>query len=167
LASSSRSKLPASASSSDPSWLVLHRTYRPCGSATTRVAPANSKRSSATCARARVTSVTSPAKEVPCERCVSAGRQKCYLWVVGDEATLVRAKARLQSMYVSHPYLSDVTVSARLRLHIEDNQLNATRDMQNINYCPLTSAEMQRFSEDFLNHDLLVLGLSLMGGMED
>jgi hypothetical protein len=52
-------------------------------------------------------------------------------------------------------------------LHIDDNQLNATRDMQNINYCPLTSTERQRFSKQFLNHDLLVLGLSLMGGMED
>jgi hypothetical protein len=105
-------------------------------------------------------------RQVPCERCVLHGRDKCYHWVVGDEATLVRAEARLQSMYVTHPYLSDETVSARLRLHIDDNQLNATRDMQNINYCPLTSNERQRFSEQFLNHDLLVLGLSLMSDME-
>jgi hypothetical protein len=39
--------------------------------------------------------------------------------------------------------------------------------MSNINHTPLTSPEHQRFSKRFLNHDLSILGLSLMGGMED
>jgi hypothetical protein len=80
-------------------------------------------------------------REVPCDRCVLSGREKCYHWVAGDEATLVRAEARLQSMYATHPYLSDVTVSERLYLHLDDDELNSTRKMSNINYRPLTSQE--------------------------
>jgi hypothetical protein len=106
-------------------------------------------------------------REVPCDRCVLSGREKCYHWVAGDEATLVRAEARLQSMYATHPYLSDVTVSERLYLHLDDDELNSTREMSNINYRPLTSQERELFSEHFINHDLSVLGLSLMGGLED
>jgi hypothetical protein len=60
-----------------------------------------------------------------------------------------------------------VTVSARLLLHIDDKQLNVAQDMQDINFCLLTSTEHQGLSKQFLNHDLLVLGLSQIEGEED
>jgi hypothetical protein len=102
-----------------------------------------------------------------CERCVRNGRQDCYHWVEGDPATLLRVQTKLDSMISTHPFLSDVTIQGRLRLHMDNNQLTKTRDMSNINFLPETPAERREFSEQFINHDLGVLQLSRLGGLED
>jgi hypothetical protein len=46
-------------------------------------------------------------------------------------------------------------------------QLGKTCDVSNINYEPQSSNERRMFFEEFLNHDLSILHLSLMGGTED
>jgi hypothetical protein len=102
-----------------------------------------------------------------CERCIRNGRQECYHWVEGDPATLLREQSKLDSMKSTHAFLSDSTIQGRLRLHMDNNQLTQTRDMSNINYIPETVAERRMFSESFLNHDLGVLQLSRLGGLED
>jgi hypothetical protein len=106
-------------------------------------------------------------RQFQCERCVRDGRQECYHWVVGDPVTLARVQSSLEGMRGTHAFLNDATVLPRLRLHLDHHQLFQTRDMSNVNYLPLTSAERRQFSEDFLNHDLGVLQLSLMGGMDE
>jgi hypothetical protein len=76
-----------------------------------------------------------------CDRCVRDGRRECYHWVVGDPVTLARVQTSLAGMIGNHAFLSDATVLPRLRLHLDIHQLYQTRNMSNINYLPLTSAE--------------------------
>jgi hypothetical protein len=64
-------------------------------------------------------------------------------------------------------FLSDASIQGRLRLHMDNNQLTRTRDMSNINYIPENTSERRMFSEQFLNHDLGLLQLSRLGGLED
>ncbi len=106
-------------------------------------------------------------RAIPCERCVSRGRQNCYHWTACDPASLEKAQERLNGMVASHPYLSDNGVHSKLCLRFDDHQLGMTRDMSNINYEPQTSNERRTFSEEYLNHDLALLQLSLMGSTED
>jgi hypothetical protein len=70
-------------------------------------------------------------------------------------------------MISTHAFLSDPTIQGRLRLRLDNNQLTQTRDMSNIKYIPENTAERQKFSESFLNHDLGILQLSRLGGLED
>jgi hypothetical protein len=102
-----------------------------------------------------------------CERCIRNGRKECYHWVEGDPATLLREQSKLDSMNSTHAFLSDAMIQGRLRLHMDNNQLTQTRDMSNINYIPQNMAECRMFSESFLNHDLGILQLSRLGGLED
>jgi hypothetical protein len=106
-------------------------------------------------------------RAIQCERCVSKGREKCYHWPTGDPATLIAAQERLNAMTVSHPYLADTGVYESLRVRFDDLQLGKTRDVSNIDYVPTSSNERRMFSEQYLNHDLSILQLSLMGSTED
>jgi hypothetical protein len=58
-------------------------------------------------------------------------------------------------------------MQAKLYLRFDNNQLGMTHDILNINYEPQTSNEHRTFSEEYLNHKLGLLQLSLMGGTED
>jgi hypothetical protein len=87
--------------------------------------------------------------------------------VVGDPATLLREQTKLDLMKHTHAFLSDASIQGRLRLHMDNNQLTQTRDISNINYIPENSSERRLFSEEFLNHDLGLLQLSRLGGIED
>jgi hypothetical protein len=84
-----------------------------------------------------------PRHQFQCEGCVCNGRQDCYHWVVGDPVTLARVQTSLTGMLGNHAFLSDATVLPRLHLHLDNQQLYQTSDMSNVNYLPLTSAELR------------------------
>jgi hypothetical protein len=101
-----------------------------------------------------------------CQRCVEKNSVKCFHWAVGDTPTLALASERLLSMSINHPYLADATIKAKLHVRLQENQLDATRDIGNILYEPENLQERRRFSEEFLNHDLRILGLPIIGNLE-
>jgi hypothetical protein len=53
-----------------------------------------------------------------------------------------------------------------LNVRFQENQLKATRDMGNILFQPENLQERHRFSQEFINHDLRILGLLLIGNLE-
>jgi hypothetical protein len=65
-----------------------------------------------------------------------------------------------------HPHLADATIKSRLNVRFAPNQMDAARDESNIAYCPQNQQERKRFSEEFLNHDLRILALPLLGSLE-
>ena len=69
-------------------------------------------------------------------------------------------------MTATHPYLADASILPRLLLGLDNNQMDKLRDMQNICFAPESLEERNRFSREFLNHDLDVLRLSKMGSIE-
>jgi hypothetical protein len=85
---------------------------------------------------------------------------------VGDEPTLSKAQERLVGMVATAPYLADETIQGRLLLRLDNNQMDKLRDMGNICFAPENLVERNRFSEEFLNHDLDILQLSRMGSIE-
>jgi hypothetical protein len=85
---------------------------------------------------------------------------------VGDTETLAKASERLEAMAVLHPHLADATIKSRLNVRFDPNQMDATRDESNIAYRPANHQERKRFSEEFLNHDLRILSLPLLGSLE-
>jgi hypothetical protein len=105
-------------------------------------------------------------RQIRCERCVLKGRESCHHYVVGDAETLSRAQERLQGMQATAPYLADAGIKERLLLRLENNQMDQLRDISNINFEPENILERNRFSEEFVNHDLSVLRLSRMGNLE-
>jgi hypothetical protein len=105
-------------------------------------------------------------RQIRCERCVLTGREACYHWDVGDESTLSKAQERLLGMVTTAPYLGDATIQARLLLRLDNNQMDKLRDIQNICFLPENQQERNRFSREFLNHDLDILRLSKMGSID-
>jgi hypothetical protein len=101
-----------------------------------------------------------------CEHCVEHNKEKCFHWEVGDTETLAKASKRLEAMALLHPHLMDATIKSKLNVRFAPNQMEATRDESNIAYCPQTAQERKRFSEEFLNHDLRILALPLLGSLE-
>jgi hypothetical protein len=69
-------------------------------------------------------------------------------------------------MVATAPYLADETIQGRLLLRLDNNQMDKLRDMGNIRFAPENLVERNRFSEEFLNHDLEILQLSRMGSIE-
>jgi hypothetical protein len=106
------------------------------------------------------------ARPIPCQSCVEKDRAKCYHYPVGDTATLAAASERLLSMSINHPHLADGTIKERLNVRFDENQMEATRDMGNILFLPENIQERLRFSQEFVNHDLSILGLPLIGNLE-
>jgi hypothetical protein len=105
-------------------------------------------------------------RAIPCQFCVEKNREKCYHYAVGDTATLELASQRLLAMAVNHPHLADATIKEKLNVRFDENQLEATRDMGNILFQPENVLERLQFSQEFLNHDLRILGLPLIGNLE-
>jgi hypothetical protein len=102
----------------------------------------------------------------PCQSCIDKDRDKCFHYAVGDTATLAAASERLRLMSLNHPYLADATIKEKLYVRLEENQLEAHRDMGNIRFQPENLQERHRFSQEFINHDLKILGLPLIGNLE-
>jgi hypothetical protein len=115
-------------------------------------------------------SIKSRGVELPrptrCQSCVLQNRGKCFHWAVGDTETLSKASERLEAMALLHPHLADASIKSKLNVRFEPNQIDATRDESNIAYCPQNLLERKRFSEEFLNHDLRILALPLLGTLE-
>jgi hypothetical protein len=69
-------------------------------------------------------------------------------------------------MAVNHPHLADATIKEKLNVRFDENQLEVTRDMGNILFQPENVLERLQFSQEFLNHDLRILGLPVIGNLE-
>jgi hypothetical protein len=104
--------------------------------------------------------------KVKCARCIETGRENCYHWEVGDEACMLRVQAELAVLKDTYPYLADESVLEKLKIRLDECQVNKLTDLTNIAYAPRNRAEKQLFGEVFLNHDLQVLGLSIVGSLE-
>jgi hypothetical protein len=109
--------------------------------------------------------VISPNK-VKCARCILKGKENCYHWDVGSEANMLRLQGELASLKQTYPYLADDSVLSRLKIRLDDSQVNKTRDKTNIEYVPRTIAQKEVFGKVFLNHDLQQLGLSIVGTLQ-
>jgi hypothetical protein len=96
-------------------------------------------------------------------RCLKTGRQNCYHWEVGDEACMIRLQGELQVIKEVYPYLADDSVLTRLKIRLDESQVNKLTDKTNIAFVPRNRVEKQQFGEVFLNHDLQQLGLSIVG----
>jgi hypothetical protein len=105
-------------------------------------------------------------RATPCQLCQQKNRDKCFHYAVGDHATLATASERLRLMAVNHPHLADAMIRERLYVCFQENQLGATRDIGNILFQPENLQERLRFSQEFINHDLRILGLPLIGNLE-
>jgi hypothetical protein len=117
------------------------------------------------CCACKSVDVHKPA-QIRCDRCVDNGRQKCYHHPVGDAATLSRIQERLAGMYTANTFLNEENLETSLRDRLDFNQLDRQTDIGNICFEPQTRQEQERFSEEFLNHDLGHLQLSCLGSLE-
>jgi hypothetical protein len=104
--------------------------------------------------------------KVKCSRCIETGRQNCYHWDVGDEACMIRLQGELEVLKGVYPYLADNSVLTRLKIRLDELQVNKLTDKTNIMFVPRNRGDKQHFGEAFLNHDLQQLGLSIVGTLE-
>jgi hypothetical protein len=93
--------------------------------------------------------------KVKCSRCLETGRQICYHWDVCSEENMIRLQGQLESLQEMYPYLADDAVlSNKLKIRLDDNQVNKYTDKTNIAFIPRNRVEKQLFGEAFVNHDL-------------
>jgi hypothetical protein len=62
-----------------------------------------------------------------------------------------------------HPYLADNLVLSRLKIHLDDCQVNKMPNKTSIAFLPWNRGEKESFGDAFLNHNLQQLGLSIVG----
>jgi hypothetical protein len=65
-----------------------------------------------------------------------------------------------------YPYLADDAVLSKLKIRLDDNQVNKFTDKTNICFVPRNRGEKRMFGESFLNHNLEQLGLSIVGSLQ-
>jgi hypothetical protein len=102
-------------------------------------------------------------KKVKCSRCQDKGKENCYHWDVCDADNMLRLQGQLQSLQEMYPYLADDAVLSKLKIRLDETQVNKLTDKTNIAFVPRNRQEKQLFGEAFLNHDLEQLGLSIVG----
>ena len=103
-----------------------------------------------------------------CPSCKSLGSTDCYHWEVGDRETLVRLQDDFSVTIKDFPFLAgdpNVTIY-KLKCHLDMTQIDKAKDPSNIDYEPVTPSDVSNFSRVYINHDLKVLGLSLLGNLE-
>jgi hypothetical protein len=69
----------------------------------------------------------------------------------------------LQEMY---PYLANDAVLSKLKICLDNKQVNKLTNKTNIAFLPWTIGQKQLFGEAFLNHDLQQLSLSIVGTLQ-
>jgi hypothetical protein len=69
-------------------------------------------------------------------------------------------------MHRSNAFLNEANIETGLRILLDNNQLDRRSDIGNICFEPQTRQEQERFSKEFLNHDLGHLQLSRLGSLE-
>jgi hypothetical protein len=103
--------------------------------------------------------------KVKCSRCQEKNKENCYHWDVCSEANMIRLQGQLEALHEMYPYLADDTVLSRLKIRLDDNQVNKSSDPSNICFVLRNRGEKQMFGQAFLNHDLQQLGLSIVGSL--
>jgi hypothetical protein len=104
--------------------------------------------------------------KVKCSRCLENGKQSCYHWDVCSKDNMIRLQGRLEALQEMYPYLADDAVLSKLKIHLDDDQVNKLTDKTNICFVPRNRGEKQMFGETFLNPDLEQLGLSIVGTLQ-
>ncbi len=98
-------------------------------------------------------------------RCIEKGKEFCYHWDVCSEEDMIRRQGQLESLNEMYPYLANQAVLSQLKIRLDDDQVNKLTDKTNICFVPRNRGEKQMFGEDFLNHNLEKLGLSIAGNL--
>jgi hypothetical protein len=93
-------------------------------------------------------------------------KENCHHWDVGSEANMVQLQGKLVSLQENYHYLADDAIMLKLKICLNDSQVNKTNNKTNIVYLPRTIGEKELFGEVFLNHDLQQLGLSIVGTLQ-
>ncbi len=79
---------------------------------------------------------------------------------------MIRLQGQLEALQEMYPYLADDAVLSKLKIRLDDDQVNKLTDKTNICFVPRNRGEKQMFGEAFLNHDLQQLGLSIVGSLQ-
>jgi hypothetical protein len=69
-------------------------------------------------------------------------------------------------MHHSNAFLNEENIETRLCFLLNNNQLDSPRGIGNIRFEPQTQQEQERFSGEFVNHNLGHLQLSRLGSLE-
>jgi hypothetical protein len=78
---------------------------------------------------------------------------------------MIRLQGQLEALQEMYPYLADDAVLSKLKIRLDDDQVNKLTDKTNICFGPRNRGEKQMFGEAFLNHNLQQLGLSIVGSL--
>jgi hypothetical protein len=81
--------------------------------------------------------------KVKCSRCQDRDKENCYHWDVGSKANMLPLQGKLASLQEKYPYLADDAVLSKLKIHLDNSQVNKTNDKTNIAYLPRTIAEKE------------------------
>jgi hypothetical protein len=80
-------------------------------------------------------------KKVKCTRCQETARENCYHWDVGNMACMERLQGKLGVLKAWYPYLVDLSVLSRLKICLDESQVNKLTDKTNIAFQPWNRGE--------------------------
>jgi hypothetical protein len=104
--------------------------------------------------------------KVKCSRCLQKGKENCYHWDVCSKANMIQLQGQLEALQEMYPYLADDADLTKLKIRLNDDQVNKLTNKTNICFVPRNRGEKQMFGEAFLNHELQQLGLSIVGSLQ-
>jgi hypothetical protein len=79
---------------------------------------------------------------------------------------MIRLQGQLETLQEMYPYLADDAVLSKLKICLDNDQVNKYTDKTNIAFIPRDRVEKQLFGEAFVNNDLEQLGLSIVGTLQ-
>jgi hypothetical protein len=77
-----------------------------------------------------------------------------------------RLQGELGALQALYPYLADPLVLSRLKIRLDECQVNKLTDKTNIAFQPRNRGEKEQFGQAFVNHDLQEIGLSIVGNLQ-
>lgn len=102
-----------------------------------------------------------------CSRCITTGRERCYHHDVGDVTTMERVLEEWKVLTDTYPYLGNKDLEKQLNCRLAPNEANRSGEPSNIDFVPMTMRDRMKFSQEYINHDLSLLGLPLNGNLEE